>query len=451
MSSIFKACDIRGLYGVQLFDDHALHLGRAVADLIHHDSVIVAGDARQSTPRLKQCLIQGLIEGGCHVVDIGCVSTPMFYFARRSLGILPGVMVTASHNPSGDNGFKVILGHLPISLDEMAQLQNLMEKKPRHRSEKRGSLESADIAEAYVEFARAQATDLAGMRIIVDCANGVASIAARPIWDATEGEITFLFDDLDGSFPNHPPNPAAEKNLSCLRNRVSQERADLGVAYDGDGDRVAFVDPRGQTLISDKAIVLFLRRALKKGPAPIVFDQKCSQIVPETIRSLGGEPVMERSGHTFMKTSFMTLKAPYAGELSGHHFFEAIGGDDAIICSMYMAEILAETGTSLAALADEIPAYPNTPDIRLPMERSRAIHVLEQLAIGLSQESKLNTLDGIRAEFDDGWGLARLSVTEPAITLRFEGKSEFALQRIMDRFEAVAMDLSGRLPRAFEG
>jgi phosphomannomutase/phosphoglucomutase len=447
MSSIFKACDIRGSYGVQLFDDQALHLGRAVACLIGPESVIVAGDARQSTPPLKQSLIQGLIEGGCRAVDIGCVSTPMFYFARRHLGILPGVMVTASHNPPGDNGFKVALGRLPITPDDMALLQDLFQRELPSKSEKRGSHEVVDITEAYVEFARTQATDLNGMRIIVDCANGVASIAAHPIWQATNADVTYLFDDLDGTFPNHPPDPAVEKNLLALRNQVAQEGADLGVAYDGDGDRVAFIDHRGQTLVSDKAIVIFLKRALRGGPAPIVFDQKCSQIVPETIRSLGGEPVMERSGHTFMKTTFVTLDAPYAGELSGHHFFQAIEGDDAIICSLYMAEILAETGAALAGLSEKIPTYPITPDIRLPMERSLAKRVLEQLADGLSQEAELNTLDGIRAEFDDGWGLARLSVTEPAITLRFEGKTESALQRIMDRFEAAATDLSGRLPR----
>jgi phosphomannomutase/phosphoglucomutase len=447
MSSIYKICDIRGSFGVQLFDDHALHLGRAVANLIGRESVIVGGDARQSTPRLKQYLIQGLIEGGCRAVDIGCISTPMFYFARRHLSILPGVIVTASHNPPGDNGFKVILGRLPISPDEMTQLQTLMQKGPSSDSGKRGSHEVTDITKAYTEFARTQATDLTGMRIIVDCANGVASIAARPIWQATNADVEYLFDDLDGTFPNHPPNPAVEKNLSALKNRVTQENADLGVAYDGDGDRVAFVDPRGQTLVSDKAIVLLLKRALAEGPAPIVYDQKCSQIVPETIHSLGGEPVMERSGHTFMKTSFITCNAPYAGEISGHHFFQAIEGDDAIICSLYMAGILAERGTSLAELSDEIPTYPITPEIRIPMERSQAKRVLEQLANGLSQEAELNMFDGIRAEFDDGWGLARLSVTEPAITLRFEGNDVSALQRIMDRIEAVAPDLSGRLPR----
>lgn len=436
---------------MQLFDDQALLLGRAVACLIGSESVIVAGDARQSTPPLKQSLVRGLIEGGCRVMDIGCASTPMFYFARRHLGILPGVMVTASHNPPGDNGFKVTLGRLPITPDEMTQLQNLFQREPPFKSKKRGSHEVVDITDAYVEFAWAHITDLNGMRIIVDCANGVASLAARPIWQATNADVVYLFDDLDGTFPNHPPNPAVETNLSALRNQVAQEGADLGVAYDGDGDRVAFVDHRGQTLVSDKAIVIFLQRALKAGPAPIVFDQKCSQIVPETIRSLGGEPIMERSGHTFMKTSFITSDAPYAGELSGHHFFQAIEGDDGIICSLFMAEIVAQAGISLASLAQEIPTYPITPDIRIPMERSRAISVLEQLAIGLSQEAELNRLDGIRAEFDDGWGLARLSVTEPAITLRFEGKTGSALLRIIERFETIATDLSGRMPRAING
>ena len=217
MSSIFKACDIRGSYGVQLFDDHALRLGRAVAHLVGGESVIVAGDARQSTPHLKQYLIQGLIEGGCRAVDIGCVSTPMFYFARRHLGILPGVMITASHNPPEDNGFKVILGNLPISPEEMTQLQNLFQRELASSSEKSEGHEVVDIAEAYVEFARTHATDLTGTRIIVDCANGAASIAARSIWQATNADVEYLFEDLDGTFPNHPPNPAVEANLSALK------------------------------------------------------------------------------------------------------------------------------------------------------------------------------------------------------------------------------------------
>jgi len=448
VSDIFKDCDIRGRYGETLFDHHAKILGKAISQLVGPKPVIVGGDARPSTPTLKGYLIEGLVDSGSHVVDIGTVSTPMFYFARDHLGILPGVMVTASHNPGEDNGFKVILGTLPISLDEMNRLRQLMHRPPPPVTQGRGDVKTADVVEAYLAFIKQHTPSLSGLKVIVDCGNGMASIACHEIWQGTNAKVKYLFDDLDGSFPNHLPNPAVEGNLSILRDHVVQEHADLGIAYDGDADRVAFIDHQGRVLVNDKAIVIFLRRALDSGPATIIYDQKCSRIVPETILSLGGTPIMERSGHTFMKRAFLTHQAAYAGELSGHHFFQSVHGDDALLGSLYMAEILVKSGIPLATMADKIPSYPITPDIRLPMDRSLGQHILEQLKEGLAQEAKLSTLDGVRAEFEDGWGLARLSVTEPAMTLRFEGETESALERIMERFETIAKDLAGRLPRA---
>ena len=445
--SIFKACDIRGRYGSELFDAHGEQLGYALARRLGPGEVIVGGDGRLSTPALKQSLLKGLLQGGCDAVDIGVVTTPAFYFARRHLGILPGVMVTASHNPAGDNGFKVVLGEYPVTPDDISELAALMQSDTFAPTLRSGTLRAVDLLPAYVTFARGHAPNLTGMRVVVDCANGTSSLVARQVWQATGADVSFLYDTVDGQFPNHSPDPSVFKNLKSLCQSVSEGHAHLGVGYDGDGDRVIFVDERGRPLPADKAIALFVGRALASGPAPIVYDQKCSLIVPEAIRAGGGQPVMEKSGHTFIKTTFLRMSAPYAGEISGHHFLSELGGDDGLIASLYMADLVRRSGRGLAALADAIPTYPITPEIRLKMDAATVARVIGALTAGLAREAALSMNDGLRAEYPDAWGLARQSVTEPAITLRFEGKTENALRHIMSRFEAVAPDLAGQLTR----
>jgi len=458
--SIYKACDIRGHYGSELTNEHATRLGLALAQHSGGQEFIVGGDGRLSTPELKHHLIAALSYAGCAVVDIGIVSTPALYYARLHLGIPPAVMVTASHNPPGDNGFKISLARLPVKPEDITALARIMESiAPDQLAAVESYLasiaapmgeipgvRSIDIKPAYVAFALTQTQRLDGMRVVVDCANGAAALVARDIWGATGADVTYLYDTVDGRFPNHPPDPSHAENLGALCQSVVDKHADLGVAYDGDGDRVMFVDALGRPLSGDRAIVLFARRALADSPAPIVYDQKCSMIVADAIRALHGEPVLERSGHTFIKSTFMRRDAPYAGEISGHHFFRLLQGDDGLIASLYMAGILRDTGKSLAQLSDDIKAYPITPDIRIHMENAAAQQVLDDLRTSLAGEAHLSTRDGLRAEFADGWGIARLSVTEAAMTLRFEGKDAASLQRIMRRFEQAAPSLSGLLP-----
>jgi phosphomannomutase/phosphoglucomutase len=455
--SIYKACDIRGHYGSELINEHASRLGLALAQYCSDKEFIVGGDGRLSTPDLKQHLIAALSYAGCSVVDIGIVSTPALYFARQHLGVFPAVMVTASHNPPEDNGFKVSLARLPVSPDDITALAQIMDGITAEQlaavvkhmaSVALPRVRHIDIKPDYVAFALTQTKRLDGMHIVVDCANGAAALVARDVWGATGADVTYLYDTVDGHFPNHAPDPSHAENLQMLRQRVVDERADLGVAYDGDGDRVMFVDALGRPLSGDRSIVLFARRALAAGPAPIVYDQKCSLIVADAIRALNGEPVIERSGHTFIKNTFLRRDAPYAGEISGHHFFKLMQGDDGLVASLYMANLLKESGTSLAQLSDDIKSYPITPDIRVRMENASARRILDDLRKGLDGEARLVTLDGLRAEFADGWGIARLSVTEPAMTLRFEGKDDSSLQRIMRRFEQAAPALSSLLPIA---
>ena len=456
--SIYKACDIRGRFGETLQVAHAARLGAAIATLKNRPDVLVCGDGRISTPLLKSALVDALVQAGCRVVDVGIGPTPLFYFARAHLSLEVGVMVTASHNPAHDNGFKITLGPLPVTEKELRELASWMESGAQSAPAAPGACTRLDLLPEYLAALNAQGGHppaLAGVRVVVDCAHGMASLVARHIWQHSGAAVTLLLEEVDGRFPVHAPNPAELKNLALLQAAVLEHGADLGVAYDGDADRVVFVDERGQAVTGDQAIVLFARAALHPGFAPgsagglspvVVYDQKCSRIVPETIQALGGQPVLERSGHTYIKRAFMERGAVYAGEMSGHHFLRAAGGDDALAASLWFARVLKESGQALSQVCASIPSYPITPDIRIPMEPAVVDQVLSALKAALAGEAIIREGDGLRLEFVDGWGLVRRSVTEPLITLRFEGREEAALQRILSRVEEVCPPLRGRLP-----
>lgn len=443
--SIYKACDIRGHYGSELTVEHARRLGQAFAQIYGRAALLVGGDGRLSTPVLKQELIGSLLAAGCDVVDLGQVSTPMFYFARQQLGLDLGIMVTASHNPAGDNGFKLTPGPLPITDEEMAAIAAEMESPYRPcDAGAPGQLRRVDILPAYLDFVQAYTPDLSGLRVAVDCASGMGSLAARQAWERSGAQVSLILDEVDGRFPAHAPNPAERKNLKLLQELVLRSAADLGVAYDGDGDRAGFIDGRGQVVAGDQAIVLFAQGMLKDGPQTIVYDQKCSRLVAEMVRRHGGTALMERSGHTHIKRTYLRADAAYAGELSGHHFLRPVG-DDALIASLYFAGLVKASGRSLADILAALPAYATSPDIRLPMPEARVQEVIAELQARLQDEAALTRLDGLRIEYPDGWGLVRPSVTEPLVTMRFEGDNPAALQRIMQRIEDCVPELRGKL------
>jgi phosphomannomutase / phosphoglucomutase len=445
--SIYKACDIRGKYGSELTEEHSARLACALRTLYGSGPVLAAGDGRVSTPSLKAALVRSLSACGFDVVDLGIVPTPLFYFARQALGVAMGVMVTASHNPAGDNGFKLTTGPLPITTDEMSEIQRLMEAGPAGEiAAHPGTVRPMDLMAKYLHTLQAHISRLDGMKVAIDCAHGMAGLAARPVWQKTGADFSILFEDVDGRFPAHAPNPAESKNLAQLSQRVLEAQASLGVAYDGDADRVIFVDELGRPVSGDQAIVLFAREILAQGPQTIVYDQKCSRIVPDTVRALGGTPVMELSGHTFIKRAFLTHSAAYAGELSGHHFFKNAGGDDALAASLFFARMVKDSGTSLSEMLRTIPVYPITPDLRIPMQPGEIASLLDRLESGLTGEASLSRTDGLRIEFPDSWGLVRPSVTEPVVTMRFEGVNEAALSHILARVQAVAPGLRGKLP-----
>jgi phosphomannomutase/phosphoglucomutase len=430
--SIFKACDVRGRYGQDLTPEIAERFGLAVGSALGGSSVVVGGDLRPSTPLLKDALNRGLLLTGCHVLDAGILPTPAFHFAKDRLGVEGGVMITGSHNPPGDNGFKLTLGPWPITEAELATIEERMTQG--EFTVGKGSYDQVDVMPDYRSFIIGKFPRSEGqLRVVVDAGNGSYSRIAPEVLGSLGCEVVELFCEPDGRFPNRSPNPAVAANLGALRETVIRTSANLGVAYDGDGDRAVFADERGRVVESDCSIVLLARYLLAGKPGgEVIYDIKCSSIVPEGIRAAGGMPVIEKSGHAFIKMALLKRHALLGGEISGHFFFGELGGDDGLYATLMMLQIVAESGGSLAALVDGVPRYPITPDMRLPCAPEEAQAIVSELTSVFATEPgcEVSRLDGVRIAWSDGWALVRASVTEPLITLRFEAHTEARLAEI---------------------
>lgn len=433
--SIFQACDIRGIAGTELTDEVAARIARAVGVKLSGRQVVVGGDIRLSTPRLQQIMIDGLVRSGCQVINIGTVATPVFYFAQKITGATGGVMVTASHNPAAYNGFKLVLEAQPVSEADIAEIAGLAQRNIG--VEKSGALQELPVIEDYLAYTAGQAKP-GNMKIVIDAGNGATAGIAPALYRQAGFEVVELFCEPDGNFPNRPPNPALPENLAALREKVLETGAALGIAFDGDGDRVGFVDETGRAVDNDDILVLLARNYLEQQAGPIIYDAKCSMVVPEQIAAAGGRPVMARAGHTFSKAAFLREQALFAGEISGHFFFSELGYDDGMFAGLKICEYLAAHGP-LAALIDEIPNYLLTPEVRVRYEAADKETVLAEVAERLKHLTP-NLIDGVRIEFDDGWGMIRASVTEPLFTLRFEAKSPERLRAIVNLLLAALPD-----------
>ncbi|MDD4601215.1 Phosphomannomutase/phosphoglucomutase [bioreactor metagenome] len=424
---IFHACDIRGIAETDLSNDIAHKIGLAVGTKLTGQKVVVGGDVRLSTPRLKKIMVEALAASGCQVIDIGTVATPLFYYAQKLTGATGGVMVTASHNPAAYNGFKLVLGSQPVTDGDIAEIKRLVEADAQVSAD--GSVTTVDIVSSYITNTAAKAR-YGRLKVVLDAGHGATSEFAPVLFRALGYEVIELYCTPDGTFPHRPPNPALAENLTDLGIKVRETGAAIGVAFDGDGDRVGFVDENGRPIDNDDIIVLIARYYLEKQAGAIIYDAKCSMVVPEEITKAGGRPVMARAGHTFSKAAFMRENALFAGEISGHFFFTELGYDDGMFAGLKVCEFVAEHG-SLAKLVDVIPNYYLTPDIRVPYPGDDKDIVLAGLAERLS-DYQPNLIDGVRIEFDDGWAMIRSSVTEPLFTLRFEAKTKARLNKIAE-------------------
>ncbi|KDE38864.1 MAG: phosphomannomutase/phosphoglucomutase [Nitrincola lacisaponensis] len=439
-TEIFRAYDIRGIAGSALTDALVWHLGRAFAAEAQQQgikTVVVAADGRLSSPGFKTCLSEGLLAGGCDVLDIGFVPTPTLYFAAHQQADKTGIMITGSHNPADYNGFKMMMAGHTLSGDDIQALRQRIEQ--RRYTEGQGTLHSEDLSEAYLK----QITDDVKLRrplkVVVDCGNGIPGNLAPELIKRLGCEVIPLFCDVDGTFPNHHPDPGKLKNLQDVIRAVADHQADLGLAFDGDGDRVGVVTDQGHVIYPDRVMMLFAEDVLTRNPgAEILFDVKCSRLLPKVIEAAGGKATMWKTGHSLIKQQMKACGALLAGEMSGHIFFKErwFGFDDGLYSAARLLEILSHRTDTAEVIFQSYPEDISTPEINIEVRddtKFTLVAALQQLTFEGGQASHI---DGVRVDYADGWGLVRASNTTPMLVLRFEAETDAALQRIRDAFQA---------------
>ncbi|TFY98653.1 phosphomannomutase/phosphoglucomutase [Ramlibacter rhizophilus] len=433
--SVFKAYDIRGAYPAGIDEALATAVGHAFGRQVlqaGERAVALGRDGRLSGAALAQALSQGLLAAGVDVIDLGRVTTPMMYFATHTL-CASGVQVTASHNPSGDNGFKLVRSGRTVFGADLQRLREAMEAEAAPHASC-GTQRAHDILPAYRERIAADIRLARPMKVVLDCGNGVAGASSPSVLRAIGCEVVELYTEVDGRFPNHHPDPSRPENLRELVALVQSTGAELGLALDGDGDRLGVVTPSGQIVFPDRQMMLFARDLLSRLPgAPIVFDVKSTQRLGEAIAAAGGQPVMHKSGYAALKARMRELGAPLAGEMSGHVFFAErwYGFDDATYAACRLLEILAREADA-GAMLEALPNSFATPELHVPCEEGEAHRVAQALVThgDFPRAAQACTVDGLRLDWPDGFGLVRASNTTPVLTLRFEGHTPDALDRI---------------------
>lgn len=436
--SIYKANDIRGRYPDELNEALYERLGSSVARLCQPGEVLlVGGDVRISTPALKEALISGLLRSGIHVQDLGIGPTPVHYYALRTRPNAAGLLiVTASHNPPADNGLKLMLHGEPPTPEQIKQIEVGAEELPPPAAAS-GHLTSLDVKEEYCRWIckRFQAHSDRPYQIAVDAGNGCWSELAPDVFKQCGFEVDPLYCEIDGRYPSRAPDSANPANLKALQKKVSETRGQLGVAFDGDGDRVAFVAEGGRLVTADEAAFILADLVLSgTREEAIVYDLKLSRIIQQAAARHGARSLAERSGHAYIKTRMLAENAVFGCEASGHFFYRELrGGDDGLFTALLLACSLAERGDTLGMRLACLPPHVITPDIRLSCESAAARHLIETIAARYPAE-RLLRLDGVRVEYPNGWALARVSITEPKITFRFESDTQEGLRAIAGEF-----------------
>ncbi|MDP1902337.1 MAG: phosphomannomutase/phosphoglucomutase [Rubrivivax sp.] len=447
--TIFKAYDIRGIVGKNIDETFAEHLGRAFgseAVAAGEGAVAVGRDGRLSGPGLVVALIRGLVSTGLDVVDLGPVTTPMLYYVaatRGKHGCSSGIQVTGSHNPKDYNGFKMVMSGRAIYGDDIQKLRTRIEAENYLR--KRGRSARMDISAEYRQRITSDCKLARPMKIVVDSGNGIPGASSPGILRALGCEVIDLYSKVDGDFPNHHPDPSKPENLADLIKVVHATGAELGLAFDGDGDRLGVVTQGGNIIYPDRQLMFFARDILKRHKgATIVFDVKCSQRLPVAIKQAGGVPLMWKTGHSLIKAKLKETGAPFAGEMSGHLFFGErwYGFDDATYTAARLLEILSRTDDA-SAMLDALPTSFSTPELNVPCAEGEHHRVVAELLVRAADGrlkfpgGEMVTIDGLRVDYADGFGLVRASNTTPVLVLRFEGHTDAALQRIEGEFMAA--------------
>jgi phosphomannomutase/phosphoglucomutase len=448
--SLFKAYDIRGIVDRTLTADAARAIGAAVgSECVAHGvrEFTVGRDGRLSGPALRDALIDGLRSTGTAVVDIGMVATPMLYFATFQLGTQSGVEITGSHNPPEYNGLKLVLAGDAMYGEGLQRLRQRIERGDLVRAAQPGALRQADVTDAYIARIAGDVKLARPLKIAVDCGNGVAGAFAPRLYRTLGCEVIELFCDVDGTFPNHHPDPAHPENLQDLIRCLRETDAELGLAFDGDGDRLGVVTKDGHIIYPDRQMMLFARGVLAEQPgAEIIFDVKCSRNLGKQIAAHGGKPTMWRTGHSLIKAKLKESGAPLAGEMSGHIFFKHrwYGFDDGLYAGARLLELLSREkaqGRDPSAVLNALPDATSTPELHLKTAEGENFTLMDKLKSQAKFEGAENiiTIDGVRVEYADGFGLARPSNTTPVVVLRFEADNDAALKRIQADFRRALL------------
>lgn len=454
-TAIFRDYDIRGNADTDISDELAQRIGRAFASAClekGHNSVALAGDGRLSTCRLKEAVRQGLLMSGCSVVDLGTVPTPLMNFATQTLsGTCCGMMVTASHNPAADNGFKMVIDGHTLASEEIQQLRERVQSGDFAEGE--GEYTEQDVIDAYIDHVVSDVVLAGSYKVVIDCGNGVASVVAQRLLEELGCDVVPLYCDIDGSFPNHQPDPSELSNLNDLIETVKNENADLGVAFDGDGDRLAVVTSTGEIILPDCLMMLFAKDVVSRNPgADIVFDVKSTRRLNALISSCGGRPVMCKSGHSHIRNKMVETGAMLGGELSGHIFFKErwFGFDDGVYSAVRLIEIMSIRDQSLDDIFSTFPESFSTPEIRIAVPEDKKFSLVKRLTdSGEWGNGKVSTLDGVRVDFAKGWGLVRASNTAAALTLRFEADDAESLATVQNVFKQQLLQVDSSLSLPF--
>jgi phosphomannomutase / phosphoglucomutase len=451
--SIFRQYDIRGLVGSELTSDFARGLGRAFATVawerLGRAPVIAVGrDNRPSGETLASALRRGIADAGATALDVGTLPTPALYFGVAALGTDGGVQVTGSHNPPEFNGFKMVLGGEAFHGDELLELWEIIVAE-RWRSGTGREASDGSVLGRYRDGIISRHRLARPVRVAVDCGNGAGSLVAVGTLEALGAEVTPLFCESDGTFPNHHPDPTVPENLRDLQVAVRRTGVELGLAFDGDADRIGAVDETGRIVYGDHLLVILGRDAVARfGPGtPVIFDVKCSEVLPTALAAAGARPIMWKTGHSLIKAKMKEERAPLAGEMSGHMFFggDYLGFDDALFAAARLLEIVSRGPFGLAGLLRDLPATTATPEIRVDVPEERKFDLVERAVAHFSSRYPVNTIDGVRITFPDGWGLLRASNTQPILVLRFEASD----QRSLDAARREVVDwLAGQGVRA---
>jgi len=439
--TIFREYDIRGVADTELLSPDVVDLGRGLGTLLQRKSgksITLGRDCRLSSPRLRDALLEGLIDSGCEVTDIGVVPTPLLYFSAVHLDADGAVMITGSHNPGEFNGFKTVCGPTTLHGETIQEVLHIIQARDFLKGPGRQS--AMDVIPAYLDEVARQFDFQRRVKVVLDAGNGTAGPVVHRLFERLNCEITELFFDMDGRFPNHHPDPTVPANLKHLQDAVKAQHAELGIAYDGDADRIGAVDENGAVIYGDMLLLIFGREILTRKPgATIIGEVKCSQLLYDELNRLGGNAIMYKTGHSLIKAKMKQEHAELAGEMSGHMFFadRYLGYDDALYAACRLIEIVAASGKPLSAQLAGLPKLVSTPEIRVDCPDELKFQVVERVTERLKKTHNVIDVDGVRVRFEHGWGLVRASNTQPVLVMRFEAETEDWLRKYRGEMEAA--------------